>query len=437
MSGVTERSVAYIPLVDRTHMLRSHPSLRHALGVGLAAALLIPASLAAAVPAAAVTLDEPPGVMVALGDSITRGSAADGTSGDNLPNSWTTGTATAVVSHRTRIAKMFGTAPTVYNVAQGGTETSDLPRQATLAVSRSADYVTILSGGNNVCRAQTLDDVPSLASVRSDLATALEIINRGAPNADIVVASVPSLMSMYLAGRGSAEARYVWSAASVCPIMLAEPWDQSTAAQARRASVEERVDAMNTVMAEACRAAARCTSDNGAVNKMPITFADLSTRDYFHPSVSGQAKIAAATWAAAVQEGAPAATTTTIVDNTSSKISWAGAWEIAENSADRGGSVSYLYSSKSIYSLQFSGTRVSIEARKTPSSGISEVRIDGELVGRIDGYSPTREYRQLVFVSKTLPAGAHTIKVTSTADKNPDSTGRNSILDALIVESSS
>ena len=380
--------------------------------------------------------------MVALGDSITRGSAADGTGGDNLPNSWTTGTAAAVVSHRTRIAKMSGTAPAAYNVAQGGTETSDLPRQATLAVSRSADYVTILSGGNNICRAQTLEDVPSLASVRSDLATALEVINRGAPDAQIVVASIPSLMSMYLAGRGSAEARFVWSVASVCPIMLAEPWDQSTAAQARRAAVEERVDAMNAVMAEACRAATRCTSDNGAVNEMPITFADLSTRDYFHPSVSGQAKIAAATWATAVQDGisggAPAAPTTkTIVDNTSSKISWGGAWQTAENTGDRGGSVSYLWSNTSSYSLQFTGTRVSIEARRTPSSGISEVRIDGVLVGRIDGYSASREYRQLVFVSRGLPAGSHTITVSATSEKNPESTGRNSIVDALIVESSS
>lgn len=411
-----------------------------ALGAVLTTALLIPAAIAA--PPASATTATTPAVMAALGDSITRASVADGTGGDNLPNSWSTGTSTAVMSHRTRIAQLSGTAPTAYNLAQGGTETSDLPRQASLAVSKSADYVTILSGANNICRADTLADVPSLASVRSDFADALDTINDGAPGAEIVVASIPSLMSMYLAGRGSAEARFVWSYAGVCPIMLANPSDGSDTAQARRASVEDRVDAMNRVIAEACAAADRCTYDDGAVNEMSITFADLSTRDYFHPSISGQAKISAATWSAAVEEGIlvdspaapPAAPTTTVVDDTSSKIKWGGSWGSAKNTADRGGSVSYLWSNTATYSLDFVGTRVSIEARKTSSSGISEVRIDGVVVGRIDGYSADREYRQVVFTSKTLPAGSHTISVTTIADKNPESTGRNSIVDALIVE---
>lgn len=425
-------------------MLPSHPSLRHAIGVVVVTALLIPAGLAASAPAAAASL-VPPKVMAALGDSITRASAADGTGGDNLPNSWTTGTATDVESHRTRIAKLSGTAPVAYNLAQGGTETSDLPGQASLAVSRSADYVTILSGGNNICRADTLADVPSLASVRSDFQKTLDILNTGAPDAEVVVASIPSLMSMYLAGRGSVEARFVWSVAGVCPIMLANPSDGSTAAQERRSSVEERVDAMNRVIAEACAAAVRCTYDNGAVNEMPIAFSDLSTRDYFHPSVSGQAKISAATWKTAVEQSildrapaapaAPAAPRTITVDDTSSKISWGGSWGRAESAEDHGGSVSYLWSKTSAYSLEFVGTRVSIVARTTPSSGISEVRIDGVLVGRIDGYSETREYQQLVFVSKALTAGTHSVSVTATGERNPESTGGNSIVDALIVES--
>ena len=71
---------------------------------------------------------------------------------------------------------------------------------------------------------------------------------------------------------------------------------------------------------------------------MGVSFSDLSTRDYFHPSVSGQAKIAAATWEKAIEKGvfsaplvalppaSPTAPTCTTVDDTSSKISWSGGW---------------------------------------------------------------------------------------------------------------
>ena len=91
--------------------------------------------------------------------------------------------------------------------------------------------------------------------------------------------------------------------------------------------------------------------------------------------------------------------------------------------ADNGGSVSYLKTMGAGYSLQFGGTRVSVESRTTPSSGISEVRIDGVLVGRIDGYSASTLHRQTVFVSPVLPVGTHTISVTATSEKNSELDG--------------
>jgi hypothetical protein len=229
--------------------------------------------------------------------------------------------------------------------------------------------------------------------------------------------------------------------------MLADPLDQSVLAQSRRAAVEQRVDAINSAIGDACRAAARCTYDGGAVNDMPVGFSDLSTRDYFHPSVAGQTKIAETTWReviandvfetapVAAPPAPPAAPVVTTIDETSAKIEWSGTWASTAHPSDNGGTVSYLKSVGSGYSLQFTGTRVSVQARSTPSSGISEVRIDGLTVGKIDGYSPSTLYRQTVFVSPLLAAGTHTISVTSTNDKHPDSTGRNAIVDALIVES--
>ena len=42
----------------------------------------------------------------------------------------------------------------------------------------------------------------------------------------------------------------------------------------------------------------QCRFDNNAVFSTVFTTSDVSTRDYFHPSVAGQAKLAAVTWAA-------------------------------------------------------------------------------------------------------------------------------------------
>lgn len=43
---------------------------------------------------------------------------------------------------------------------------------------------------------------------------------------------------------------------------------------------------------------ANCRYDQNAAFNTKFTAADVSTRDYFHPSVAGQIKVAAVTWAA-------------------------------------------------------------------------------------------------------------------------------------------
>lgn len=416
----------------RRRVVRSSPVV---IGMLAIATLLAPGSAAIAAPALTA-----PTSMAALGDSITRASSADGTSGDNLANNWSTGSTASVASHRSRIVAATGVTPTVYNLAQGGTETSALRAQAAGAVSRGVQYVTILSGANNVCHASTLAGLPTVANVRADFVATFQTLNAGLPEAKIFVASIPSLMSMYLAARDSFQARMIWAAVGVCPVMLGNPTDQSSAAQSRRAAVEQRVDEMNAAIASACAAASNCTTDDNAVNEMPITLQLISTRDFFHPSVAGQAQLAAVTWAKALSKGvfnaAPAKPPVlTTVDNTSSALQWSGTWGETRSAADNGGSVSYLTSMPAGYTLTFTGTKISIEARKTPTSGISEVRIDGVLRARVDAYSATTLHRQVVFASGTLSAGTHTLKVTTTQDKSAQSSGHNLILDALLVQS--
>ena len=54
----------------------------------------------------------------------------------------------------------------------------------------------------------------------------------------------------------------------------------------------------NTQLAQVCAFYTNCRFDGNAVFNIAFTRGDISPRDYFHPSVNGQAKLAAATWGA-------------------------------------------------------------------------------------------------------------------------------------------
>ena len=71
------------------------------------------------------------------------------------------------------------------------------------------------------------------------------------------------------------------------------PWDV-----ARRNRVRQRNIDYNTQLAQVCALYVTCRFDNNAVFNTPFVRSDVTTRDYFHPSVAGQAKLAAVTWAA-------------------------------------------------------------------------------------------------------------------------------------------
>jgi hypothetical protein len=51
------------------------------------------------------------------------------------------------------------------------------------------------------------------------------------------------------------------------------------------------------VLETVCARHPKCRYDGGAVFRIRWSRADVSTLDYYHPSVAGQRKIAAAVWA--------------------------------------------------------------------------------------------------------------------------------------------
>ena len=129
---------------------------------------------------------------------------------------------------------------------------------------------------------------------------------------------------------------------------------------------------------------------------------------------------------------ASAATSRTVIDSSSSKISYSGAWRSTRNAADRGGSVRFQFSAGSA-SMTFKGTSVAYLARTTKSSGKSTVSIDGKVVATVNGYSASTVHQKTIFSTTSLSSGTHTIKITRTGKKDARSSGTNSIIDAFVV----
>jgi hypothetical protein len=56
------------------------------------------------------------------------------------------------------------------------------------------------------------------------------------------------------------------------------------------------VEEFDSVLQSVCAKYTQCKYDNGAGFKTQFATGDVSTRDYFHPSVEGQALIASIAW---------------------------------------------------------------------------------------------------------------------------------------------
>ena len=260
--------------------------------VALAAAVAFAGPAASAAPTY-------PSSIAALGDSITR--AFDTCSFpyiDCPSNSWSTGTAVSSLYERLLPVDSQISGHN-HNDAKTGAKMADLPGQAANAAAQQAAAVTILMGANDVCTSSvaTMTDPTVLAG---QLRTALSTLATNDPNAQIYVASIPNVYRLWQVLHTNLAADLVWSVAGICQSLLANPLSGSAADQARRLQVQARTQADNAQIASVCTIefAGRCHWDNLAVYNYPFAASDITTRDYFHPNVAGQTKLAATEWAA-------------------------------------------------------------------------------------------------------------------------------------------
>jgi lysophospholipase L1-like esterase len=109
---------------------------------------------------------------------------------------------------------------------------------------------------------------------------------------------VPDVPNLRPVASADPTARFLWTTLGGCATVLGDPQSNSPATQSRLTAVRERIDAYNGSLAATCAALPRCIWDGGALNRYQPTIAQLSTLDYFHPSVAGLRELAAIEWAA-------------------------------------------------------------------------------------------------------------------------------------------
>jgi lysophospholipase L1-like esterase len=237
-----------------------------------------------------------PDSMAALGDSITRAFNANGTFGEQPANVWATGSSPSVNSVYSRFVAvhpaMTGNA---YNDSVSGAQMTNLNAQAANAVAQGADLVLILMGANDVCTSSEATLTPT-ATLKSQLQTALNTLSVGLPDSRILVFSIPDIYNLWNILHNDNTAASRWTMFGICQSMLLNPQSTAPADETRRLNVRQRNMDDNDAIRDACAEYAHCIFDNYIGFNTPFTPAHVSTLDYFHPSVAGEALIAQLAW---------------------------------------------------------------------------------------------------------------------------------------------
>jgi lysophospholipase L1-like esterase len=254
-----------------------------------------------------------PSSLASTGDSITRAFNTCSFPYIDCPqNSWSTGTSSTVNSvYRRILAANPAISGRNYNDARTGGRMVDLNGQVTTAAGQGVDMVTILMGANDVCTSSETSMTP-VATLRAQLAQALATFSAARPDARISVSSIPNVYHLWEILHTNLGAISVWSLFGICQSLLKNPLSFAQADVDRRARVAQRTRDDNDAIRSVCAEYVHCRFDGYAAYNLSFTTADVTTRDYFHPSVSGQTKAAATAWASGfdfTDQTAPVSTT--------------------------------------------------------------------------------------------------------------------------------
>ncbi len=240
-----------------------------------------------------------PSSMDALGDSITRAYNTCSFPFIDCPeNSWATGTNKAVNSVYERIlAKNAAIKGNNNNDAKSGAKMSELNGQAEKALTRKVELVSVLMGANDACTS-SVSTMTSVANYKSQFETAMNTLTKGLPSAQIDIGSLANVYRLWEIFHTNSSAVSTWNSLKICQSLLANPTSLAKADEERRLQVKTREEEFDSTLESVCAKYTQCKYDKGLGFKTVFNTNDVGTRDYFHPSIEGQALIASAAWEA-------------------------------------------------------------------------------------------------------------------------------------------
>ncbi|MTV24699.1 hypothetical protein FTX61_04590 [Nitriliruptoraceae bacterium ZYF776] len=247
----------------------------------------------------------PPESVAVLGDSISAGTGSTGAGDSGFiaeerpRNSWATGDYPGLRSVAQRLGEL-GDAPEAFNLSENGRRARHTLDQVQ-GSPEGVGWILIQIGGNDLCR-DTVEEMTPTAEYREHIDATLAWIAEHRPDARVQINSVPDIYRLWELRRTNVVAVLLWGTGLVpCQSLVARPTSLAEADMQRRAAVRQRGLEYNEQLAQACAAYVRCRFDEDATwlfSNDPGEFLDrdISTQDHFHPSFSGQQKLAEVSW---------------------------------------------------------------------------------------------------------------------------------------------
>jgi hypothetical protein len=126
---------------------------------------------------------------------------------------------------------------------------------------------------------------------------------------------------------------------------------------------------------------------------------------------------------------------TIIVQETSTSVAYAGAWELANTDrAWSGGAAAVSTAAQARAEFAFTGTRVSWIGFRGPQAGKARIFVDGALKTTVDTYAAAEQLQAALYTSATLSDALHTLVIEVTGTKNPKATANYVVVDAFEVQ---
>ena len=150
-------------------------------------------------------------------------------------------------------------------------------------------------GANDVCASSESAMTP-VQTFHDQFVQAMESLKNSARSPRVYVVSIPDVYHLWELFHKDQSARTAWAAIGLCQSLLANPTSTAQADADRRARVRQRNIDFNTQLQQVCGQYPQCHFDGNAVFDAKVVKRDVSTRDYFHPSLDGQAKLATVAW---------------------------------------------------------------------------------------------------------------------------------------------